>query len=200
MQTPSFFNDAPTIEMIDPLANFLGAVTDGHITYSYVDAVKLAGHSCPTVAGAYLMTKLALAHLYGEETPVRGNIQVEMSDAVDDGVTGVIGNVIGLMTGAAGSGGFKGIGGKFNRAGLLKFGSGKSHTVQFTRMDNEQTIGASFDASAVPPGAEQMPMMQKLMSGGGSPEDVVKFGKLWQTRVATIMTSPELWERMVVLG
>ena len=83
MQTPSFFNDAPTIEMTDPLADFLGAITDGQITYNYVDAVKLAGHSCPTVAGAYLMTKLALAHLYGEEAPVRGNIQVEMSDAVD---------------------------------------------------------------------------------------------------------------------
>jgi len=199
LHTPSFYNDAPTIDLVDPLANFLGAV-EGTITYNYVDAVKLAGHSCPTVAGAYLMTKYALDHLFGDETPVRGNIKVEMSDAVDDGVTGVIGNVIGLMTGAAGAGGFKGIGGKFNRAGLLTYGAGGSHTVQFTRMDTGATIGASFDASAVPPEAEQMPLMQKLMSGGGGPEDVAQFGKLWQTRVATIMTSPKLWDSMVVLG
>lgn len=199
MLTPSFYNDAPSIDLVDPLSIFLGAV-DGAITYNYVDVVKLAGHSCPTVAGAYLMTKSALEHLYGDETPVRGNLKVEMSDAVDDGVTGVVGNVIGMITGAAGLGGFKGIGGKYNRAGLLTFDAGKSHTVQFTRIDTEATIGASFDASVVPPEAEQMPMMQKLMSGGGGPEDVDQFGKIWQTRVATIMTSPQLWDQMVVLG
>ncbi len=200
MQTPSFFENAPSIDLVDPLANFLGATTDGRITYNYVDAVKLAGHSCPTVAGAYLMTKFATSHLYGSETPVRGQIKVEMSEAIDEGVTGVIGNVISMITGAAAEGGFKGIGGKFNRSGLLSYGAGNSHTVTFTRTDTGASIGASFDASAVPPEAEQMPMMQKLMSGAGGPEDVVKFGQLWQTRVGTIMTSPELWARMVVLG
>ena len=52
---PVYFEQAPTIMVRDPLAEFLGAAEHGLMTYRYVDAVRLAGHSCPTVAGAYLM-------------------------------------------------------------------------------------------------------------------------------------------------
>ncbi len=200
MKTPAFYTDAPTIDMIDPLAGFLGAATDGNLTYSYIDAVKLAGHSCPTVAGAYLMTKVALAHLYGSETPVRGEIEVSMREAQSEGVTGVIGNVIGLITGATGSGGFKGIGGKFNRAGLLKYEVAHAQSVRFTRMDNGQSIGADFDASLVAPDPRQMQVMQALMSGSAAPGDMAEFGKMWQARVGTIMTSSDLWNQMVKLS
>ena len=55
MTLPDFFNQAPKITLRDPLAQFLGATPDGLLTYAYEDAVKLCGHSCPTVAGAYLM-------------------------------------------------------------------------------------------------------------------------------------------------
>jgi hypothetical protein len=200
LNTPAFFADAPTIGMVDPLAEFLGAATGGSLTYNYIDAVKLAGHSCPTVAGAYLMTKVALEHLYGADTPVRGEIKVSMRDAQDEGVTGVIGNVIGLITGATGSGGFKGIGGRFNRAGLLQYGVAHSQSVRFTRMDNGLSIGADFDASHVAPDPRQMQVMQALMSGNAGPEDLGDFGKMWQTRVGTIMTSAELWQKMVKLS
>ena len=56
-QTPAFFDAAPGITMQDALARTLGAVQDGVIEYRYLDAVKLCGHSCPTVAGAWLMTR-----------------------------------------------------------------------------------------------------------------------------------------------
>ncbi len=200
MQNPSFFADTPDIEMIDPLADFLGAVVDGRITYAYADAVKLAGHSCPTVAGAFLMTKVSLDHLYGQETPMRGSIKVEMRDAVDNEVTGVIGNVIGLITGAAGAGGFKGIGGRFKRTGLLEYGVDQAQTVRFTRLDTGRSIGADFDASIVPPDEAQGPMMQAFLSGEATAEGMKKFGDVWQHRVGTIMTSPELWPQMVKLG
>ena len=49
MEYPEFFNDVPGIVVCDPLAGFLGATKDGLIEYRYIDAVKLAGHSCPTV-------------------------------------------------------------------------------------------------------------------------------------------------------
>ena len=49
--------------MHDRLAEFLGAADGGVIEYRYVDAVKLAGHSCPTVAGAYLLTSKVLSGL-----------------------------------------------------------------------------------------------------------------------------------------
>jgi len=32
----------------DPLAELLGAAEGGIVEYRYADAVKLAGHSCPT--------------------------------------------------------------------------------------------------------------------------------------------------------
>src|ERR1035437_10205346 len=112
MATPAFFDDVPAIVMYDALAETLGAVADGVIEYRYLDAVKLAGHSCPTVAGAWLMTRAALARLYPGEMPRRGELQVEMREPQDAGVTGVIASVAGLFTGAAGPGGFHGLGGQ----------------------------------------------------------------------------------------
>ena len=53
MQYPAFFDDIPRLTVYDPLAGFLGSTLGGIIEYSYVDAVKLTGHSCPTVASSY---------------------------------------------------------------------------------------------------------------------------------------------------
>ena len=55
MNYPSFFDRVEPISLQDPLSNFLGAFVDGKLDITYLDCVKLAGHSCPTVAGAYLM-------------------------------------------------------------------------------------------------------------------------------------------------
>jgi hypothetical protein len=52
---PEFYAQAPRVTLRDPLAEFLGAARQGLIEYRYADVVRLAGHSCPTVAGAYLM-------------------------------------------------------------------------------------------------------------------------------------------------
>ena len=82
---PDFFADAPQITLRDPLAEFLGAARGGLMTYRYADAVRLAGHSCPTVAGAWLMTVRGLRALYGDETPVRGEVEVFMRGGREDG-------------------------------------------------------------------------------------------------------------------
>ncbi|HSC00930.1 MAG TPA: hypothetical protein VLE45_13505, partial [Burkholderiaceae bacterium] len=115
MNTPAFFDAVPAIVVVDPLAEMLGAADRGVIEYRYVDAVKLAGHSCPTVAGAWLTTRAALMRLYPGETPRRGEIRVELRQAIDEGVAGVIASVAGLVTGAANEGGFKGLAGRFAR-------------------------------------------------------------------------------------
>lgn len=52
MKTPAYYDEVPAIVMMDPLAKVLGSAQEGLIEYRYVDAVKLTGHSCPTVAGA----------------------------------------------------------------------------------------------------------------------------------------------------
>jgi hypothetical protein len=108
MKHPGFFDEAPRLTVYDPLSAFLGATEDGLVEYTYLDVVKLAGHSCPTVAGAYLMTLRALRHLYQGEIPIRGDIDVALGQEATDGVAGVIASVATLVTGAAGEGGFKG--------------------------------------------------------------------------------------------
>ena len=111
MNFPEFFESAPRITVRDPLARFLGAAAGGIIEYTYSDAVKLAGHSCPTVASAYLMTRAAMRALYPAAFPERGGIRVELRDDRLIGVAGVIANVVSLLTGASNDTGFKGIAG-----------------------------------------------------------------------------------------
>ena len=118
---PAFFAAAPVITVHDPLADFLGASTEGILEYRYEDVVRLCGHSCPTVASAFLLARAALRKLYGDTLPTRGDIRVELAGQERDGVQGVIAAVLGCITGAAGAGGFRGLAGQFNRRDLLAF-------------------------------------------------------------------------------
>ena len=52
MALPAFYAQAPRITVHDALAELLGAAEGGLIEYGYEDAVRLAGHSCPTVASS----------------------------------------------------------------------------------------------------------------------------------------------------
>ena len=120
MQTPAFFDQVPSIVLYDALAQTLGAVQDGLIEYRYLDAVKLAGHSCPTVASAYWLTYRALGTLYRGELPERGGIRVEFREDRTFGVTGVMANIVSLLTGATSDTGFKGLAGRFDRRIVVK--------------------------------------------------------------------------------
>lgn len=86
MKYPDFFDAIPRIVLRDPLAEFLGAADGGLIEYSYLDAVKLAGHSCPTVASAFCLTRRAMRALYGDALPERGGLRVAFSASAADGV------------------------------------------------------------------------------------------------------------------
>ncbi|MGE5468200.1 MAG: hypothetical protein ACM3Y9_12325 [Ignavibacteria bacterium] len=187
MRFPEFFAAVPPLRVRDPLACFLGAADEGILEYGYVDAVKLAGHSCPTVAAAFGMTRAALAALYGEEMPERGGIAVALRDAVDTAATGVVGAVAGLLTGAAGDGGFKGLGGRFGRRNLLSFGARLPLEARFTRLDTGAAVDAGIDLSSVQPPAGLAPAMPRAISGDATPEELARFGELWQERVRRIL-------------
>ncbi|WP_371257723.1 hypothetical protein [Sulfuricella sp. T08] len=187
MNTPGFYNDVPKITLYDPLSEFLGAAEKGIVEYNYLDAVKLAGHSCPTVAGAYLMTRKALASLYGGELPVRGAIQVSFRDGQADGVTGVIANVASLLTGAAQSGGFKGIGGKFDRRNLLHFNASITGEIRYTRLDTGINVETTYHPELISPSPDMKELMQKAMMGVANAEERSRFGLLWQDRVKRIL-------------
>ena len=187
MQTPAFFDQAPSIVMYDALAQTLGATQDGLIEYRYLDAVKLAGHSCPTVAGAWLMTRAALARLYPGQTPHRGEVRVALREPQDAGVTGVIASVAGLVTGAAGSGGFKGLAGRHARRDLLAYGEPMRGDMRFTRLDNGQSVEVSHHPVAAPrPAQLRMQMQAALAPQADSPEREA-FAQTWQGWVRAIL-------------
>lgn len=158
VDTPDFFDRAPRLQLRDPLAEFLGAAREG------------------------------LALLYPDAIPERGAIRVEMRDAQDTGVTGVIAAVFGLITGAAGDGGFKGIGGRFARRGLLAFGVPMQGLVRFTRIDTGTSVELDYHSERV---AGDPAMKQALARAGGAGATAgerERFATLWQDRVQGILT------------
>ncbi|MCW5660251.1 MAG: hypothetical protein KIT60_21315 [Burkholderiaceae bacterium] len=187
MQMPSFFDEVPAIVVADPLAETLGAAEGGLIEYRYVDAVKLAGHSCPTVAGAWLMTRAALARLYPGETPRRGEIRVELRQALDEGVAGVIASVAGLVTGAANEGGFKGLAGRFARQGLLRFGVAMHGEIRFTRLDTGGSVELSHRLQAVPRPACLSELLRDAVAPQASATARRAFADAWQGWVRSIV-------------
>lgn len=187
MDYPAFFDEVPAISLADPLAGLLGAFGGGVVRYGYVDAVKLAGHSCPTVASAYGLTRAALRTLYGEALPERGGIRVELRGRAHEGVVGVIAGVIGLLTGAAGEGGFKGLGGRYTRRDLLSFGADVPLEVRYTRTDGGGRVDAMADLGRVPPLAEMGELMPRCLAGTASGAESARFAELWQERVRRIL-------------
>lgn len=187
MQFPEFFDAAPRIVVRDPLARFLGAATDGVIEYRYADVVKLAGHSCPTVASAYLMTRAALKALYPDALPVRGEIRLELHDGRAAGATGVVANVASFLTGATADTGFKGIGGRFDRRNLLFFDADITGQLRFTRADSGAAVSVSARLDRVPPDPRTALLLPKCLNGVASAEETAVFQWLWQGRVRTLL-------------
>ena len=186
MNYPSFFDTIESIQLKDPLSQVLGAFEAGEYEISYLEVVKAAGHSCPTVAGAYIITQEALKVLYPEGRAVRGAIKVEFEEDLEDGVAGVIANVISQITGATDKSGFKGLQGQFARHSLMHFNVNIDASARFTRVDNGKSVDLTYNPSSIKPDPQMMPLMQKLSSGEASPEDVKAFGALWQDRVKRI--------------
>lgn len=187
MAFPEFFTHIPTITLRDPLAELLGAAEGGLIEYRFEDAVKLAGHSCPTVAGAWLMTVRGLRTLYGDEIPVRGNIAVSLHEAVDSGVAGVIASVATLLTGAAGAGGFKGLGGQYARHGLLEFGLAGGTGISLRRLDTNATVNCNFRPKLKNADPRLGALLTKVIHGRATANETHLFGELWQDRVRQIL-------------
>jgi hypothetical protein len=189
MEFPAFFADAPGITLRDPLAAFLGVSTSGLMTYSYTDAVKLAGHSCPTVAGAYLMVRIGLGQLYGNDLPERGGVEAYLRDARDQGTTGVMANVVMLLTGAAPEAGFAGIGAdrRFSRRDLLHFAAPIDGILALRRRDTGRGVMLDLDTTCVPAAGEMQMLFPRVVASDASEDEQARFGLLWQSRVAQML-------------
>ncbi|HEU0196625.1 MAG TPA: hypothetical protein VFQ88_05325 [Nevskiaceae bacterium] len=188
MAFPAFFDEVPVLRLHDGLCQLLGASDNGILEYHYSDAVRLAGHSCPTVAGAWLMAQAGLEALYPHALPERGELSVSLPGAEDHGVSGVIGQVLTLVTGAAAANGFHGFAGRHRRNGLLHYGAdiGRA-SVRLQRNDTGAAVDVSYDPSSVPPSPVLPVVMEAVAQGFADAAQTQQFGELWQDRVRALL-------------
>lgn len=173
--------------MVDPLSDVLGTFENGEMEFTFTEIVKASGHSCPTVGGAYLMTLKALEALFPEGRAKRGGIEVEFSSPLEEGVAGVIGNVISHITGATDKSGFKGLGGMFARHSLMHFSRNVSSSARFTRVDNGECVDVFYNPGSVGGDPRQQVLIGLILQGLASDEQKKEFGEMWQDRVRRIL-------------
>ena len=184
MKHLKFFDDIEQIIVYDELTQFLGVNEDGVIEFSYTDIVKSAGHSCATVAGAYLIAREGLKALYKDELPKRGEIKVEIKKTPTEDNAGVVGCVISLITGATSDFGFGGIPtGKFNRRNLLFFGADIDFDVCFTRTDTNEKVYVNYRPKQV---VNPMEILKSAIKPDAKEEDIQSFPKRFQDMVKTV--------------
>jgi hypothetical protein len=188
MTYPDFYEQAPVVRTRDPFAEMLGAAQGGVLEYHYADAVRLAGHSCPTVAGAFLMGRAALATLFPDGPAERGAIAIHMPAPESEGTTGVTAQVLTLLTGAASDNGFNGIQGRFRRKGLLSFAERREgEAISFKRLDTGTGVTVSLDVSPVPSDPAQGARMAAILYGNADDEQRAAFANAWQDRVRRLL-------------
>jgi hypothetical protein len=188
MNFPDFYEQVPVVQTRDPFAATLGAARDGLLDYHYVDAVRLAGHSCPTVAGAYLIGRAALRALYPDEPAERGSIAVHMPAPENEGTTGVMAQVLTLLTGAAADNGFHGIQGRFRRMGLLSFADQREgEAILFKRLDTGAGVAVELDVSLVPGDPAQSGRLAAILQNRADDTICSAFAEAWQARVRRLL-------------
>jgi hypothetical protein len=189
MKYLEFFDEIEPIIVRDELASFLGVNDDGIIDIRYPDIVKSAGHSCATVAGAYLMALYGLKALYKDEIPNRGDIKVELKKEPREDNTGVVGCVISNITGATTDYGFGGIPtGKFNRRDLLFYGANIDYDVVFTRLDTNKKVGVNYYPGRV---VNPMAILKSAIAPDAKEEDIKSFPKRFQAMVKTVFDNSD---------
>ncbi len=189
MPNTAMFPESATLRLYDPLGDMLGA-GDGIYEYTFDDVVKLSGHACPTVAGAFLVAKQAIMTLFEHDIAQRGNMRVTVHGAQDEGTNGPFSQVLTLITGAAADNGFKGLGGHQVRQGLLTFDtSGKRAKLcyTFTRISNGKSTTIAYNASSIVGSPTIEEDMQKLFAGEADETTLKRFRFAWSERVRRIL-------------
>lgn len=168
-----------TIKVHEPFAEFLmGDQDETTFEISLLDVVHFAGHACPSMIGAFLMSKRAIEELFPEtKVCVRGEVAIEIPTSVTQGATGPISNVFSMIFGAWEKSGFGGLQGHFVRRGLLKYDSQSvsAGNFLFRNLKTGKAVAVSYDPSCaqVPAEAANLP-----------------FQKAWRHKIATILESP----------
>ena len=191
--------DADPIEIRDPVAEALGVLGPGDpFVITYRDAVKAAGHSCPTASGAYRIAQLGLDALYPDGYPVRSDIEVRAAGPRDDAAYGVMSRIISYVTGATEDDGFGGLAGGYGgRRDLLRFGAfdpdTPDPTFRFRRTDTDETVDVTYHVAEVPDGGPAIGNLQEILDGSASDEQRAAFADAWHRRVQVVLSGDSLF-------
>lgn len=169
-----------SIPVYEPFSDFLlGTEVEKKFEITLLDVVRFAGHACPSMVGAFLITQKAVNQLWPDtKTCVRGDLQVELPDSATQGATGPIANVFGYITGAWGATGFGGLRGQFVRRDLLKFAvkDVPPKSYRFTKISDGSSIVVHYDSTRVSIELDpQQPFQQQ-----------------WRHRITACLKNPEL--------
>lgn len=172
------------IKVYEPLAEFLGNAEElTHFDISLMDVARLSGHLCPSIAGAFSMSRRAVHLLYPDtRICVRGQIEIHLPGPPDKDALGPMANAIGFITGAWSETGFGGLGGgKYNRRNLLHFSSPLCHHQEFIfiRTDTKSSLRLSYNPT---------PLLQKLKTATAG----MSFQDAWQAKVQAILSANDL--------
>lgn len=202
--TQDYITEVPPIMMNEPYFEIFGQ-TDGPVPYNYEEAVKLAGHSCGAVAGAWTITKKALEALYPDgEVPVRGNIMVEAPGAEDEWFVGVFGDVIMYITGAAPKTGFNGsdfaVNDVFVRQNKMVYTEEPTGQLPpmrewiFTRLDTGEKVGVKFNLAIIMPlpTPARIEMGKKVALGQATPEEAADYIEYWNDRARFVFENQDV--------
>jgi len=189
MKYLAFFDEIQNITLYDDLSKFLGVNDDGLLEFSYADIVKSAGHSCGTVAGAYLTALKGLQALYGDTLPQRGEIKVEIKKSPTEENAGVVGCVLSNITGATTDYGFGGIPtGKYKRRELLFYNADIQTDVCFTRLDTGEKVGVNYTPQVV---VNPMAILMSAIKPDAKEEDIKSFPVRFQAMVKTLFDNAD---------
>lgn len=190
--------DVEPIRIRDPVAETLTVLDPGDpFVVSYRDVVRDAGHSCPTAAGAFRSTQVALDALYPDALPVRSEIEVRAGGPKDDTTYGVMARLVSSITGAAEADGFGGLaGGHGGRDDLLSYGAFGTEGVQFAfrRVDTDDAVVVTYHVTDVPKLGPEGQLLPKLVDGTASEDEREAFGRAWHRRVQTVLDSDDCFE------
>jgi hypothetical protein len=169
------------LSLFEPFSDYLmGSAGETSFQLSLLDIVRFAGHACPSVTGAFLISRSAIENLYPDTlVGIRGQIQIDIPDSATKGATGPMANVFGYITGAWAQTGFGGFqGGAFSRRDLLCFDSKKVQpgTFRFTRKDNGAFVDIVYQ-----------PEMVKIDIDPAMP-----FQLQWRHKIKAILENPNL--------
>ncbi|WP_424005523.1 hypothetical protein ACOZ4I_19350 (plasmid) [Haloarcula salina] len=191
--------DADPIEIRDPVAEALGVLEPGDpFVITYRDAVKEAGHSCPTASGAYRIVQLGLDDLYPDDYPVRSEIEMQAAGPQDDAAYGVMSRIISYVTGATEDDGFSGLAGGYGgRRDLLVFDAFDPDTAdptfRFRRTDTDETVEVTYQVSDVPDGGPAIGNLQGILDGSASDQQREAFVDAWHRRVQVVLSDNSLF-------